>query len=101
LANGILADALGRQKATLSGVLVFLVGVIIHDRSSVSRFIIVVSSCEQIPDVCHFSSYNAELAPAELRGSLVSLQQLAICFGILVSYWIGWSQLQGSQCGIY
>jgi MFS family permease len=30
LANGILADALGRQKATLSGVLVFLVGVIIQ-----------------------------------------------------------------------
>jgi hypothetical protein len=33
--------------------------------------------------------YNAELAPAELRGSLVSLQQLAITFGIMVSYWIG------------
>jgi len=33
--------------------------------------------------------YNAELAPAELRGSLVSLQQLAICFGIMISYWIG------------
>lgn len=33
--------------------------------------------------------YNAELAPSELRGSLVSLQQLAICFGIMVSYWIG------------
>jgi MFS family permease len=30
LANGILADALGRQKATLSGVIVFLVGVIIQ-----------------------------------------------------------------------
>ena len=33
--------------------------------------------------------YNAELSPAELRGSLVSLQQLAITFGIMVSYWIG------------
>jgi MFS family permease len=29
--------------------------------------------------------YNAEISPPELRGSLVALQQLAICFGILVS----------------
>ncbi|KPI41267.1 putative quinate permease [Cyphellophora attinorum] len=34
--------------------------------------------------------YNAELSPPELRGSLVSLQQLAICFGIMISYWIGY-----------
>lgn len=34
--------------------------------------------------------YNAELAPPELRGALVSLQQLAICFGIMLSYWIGY-----------
>lgn len=33
--------------------------------------------------------YNAELAPPEVRGSLVALQQLAITFGIMVSYWIG------------
>ncbi|KAL1413322.1 hypothetical protein Q8F55_001081 [Vanrija albida] len=34
--------------------------------------------------------YNAELAPPGIRGSLVSLQQLAITFGILVSYWIAY-----------
>lgn len=28
-------------------------------------------------------------APAGIRGSLVALQQLAITFGILISYWIG------------
>jgi MFS family permease len=32
--------------------------------------------------------YNAEIAPPEVRGSLVALQQLAITFGILVSFWI-------------
>ncbi|GJJ14455.1 hypothetical protein Clacol_008719 [Clathrus columnatus] len=31
---------------------------------------------------------SAELAPAEVRGSLVALQQLAITFGIMVSFWI-------------
>lgn len=32
--------------------------------------------------------YNAELSPPEVRGSLVALQQLAITFGIMVSFWI-------------
>lgn len=38
--------------------------------------------------------YNAELAPPGIRGSLVALQQLAITFGILISYWIGY----GTNC---
>jgi MFS family permease len=32
--------------------------------------------------------YNAEVAPPEVRGSLVALQQLAIAFGIMISFWI-------------
>ncbi|GMK54202.1 hypothetical protein CspeluHIS016_0107880 [Cutaneotrichosporon spelunceum] len=37
--------------------------------------------------------FNAELAPPGMRGSLVALQQLAITFGIMVSYWIGYGTL--------
>jgi hypothetical protein len=33
-------------------------------------------------------TYNAEVAPPEVRGSLVALQQLAITAGIMVSFWI-------------
>ena len=32
--------------------------------------------------------YNAECAPPEVRGSLVTLQQFAIEIGIMVSFWI-------------
>ncbi|KAJ5719083.1 hypothetical protein N7493_007538 [Penicillium malachiteum] len=34
--------------------------------------------------------FNAELAPVSIRGTLVSLQQVSICFGIMVSYWVGY-----------
>ncbi|KAJ5087533.1 hypothetical protein N7456_011149 [Penicillium angulare] len=34
--------------------------------------------------------FNAELAPASIRGTLVGLQQVAICLGIMVSYWIAY-----------
>ncbi|KAI2787094.1 hypothetical protein POX_f07452 [Penicillium oxalicum] len=93
LANGVLADSLGRQQATLSGVVVFIIGVVVQacaknvDYILGGRFVtgLGVGVLSMIVPL-----YNAELAPAELRGSLVSLQQLAICFGILVSYWIGY-----------
>lgn len=32
--------------------------------------------------------YNAEIAPPEVRGALVALQQLSITLGIMVSFWI-------------
>ncbi|KAJ4175320.1 hypothetical protein NW754_002322 [Fusarium falciforme] len=34
--------------------------------------------------------YNAELAPPEIRGVLVSMQQLATTIGIMVAYWIAY-----------
>lgn len=33
-------------------------------------------------------NYNAEVAPPEVRGSLVALQQLAVTAGIMISFWI-------------
>jgi len=41
--------------------------------------------------------YLAEVAPAENRGALVSLNQLAITCGILVSYLVGYVFAQGGQ----
>ncbi|PGH14398.1 hypothetical protein AJ79_03040 [Helicocarpus griseus UAMH5409] len=93
LFNGYLADAVGRRLTTLIGVIVFSVGVIVQactmnkDYVFAGRFVtgIGVGSLSMVVPL-----YNAELAPPEVRGSLVAVQQLAITFGIMTSFWIGY-----------
>ncbi|KAJ5594649.1 uncharacterized protein N7459_000857 [Penicillium hispanicum] len=93
LFNGYLADALGRRLTVLVAVVVFCVGVIVQactenkDYVFGGRFVtgLGVGSLSMIVPL-----YNAELAPPEIRGSLVAVQQLAITFGIMVSFWIGY-----------
>ena len=93
LMNGILADVLGRKRATIAGVFVFIIGVIVQACAKDAGYIyggrfvtgMGVGTLSMVVPL-----YNAELAPPELRGALVSLQQLAICFGIMISYWIGY-----------
>jgi len=55
-----------------------------------------------IPFSCIYSPFtSAELSPPEVRGSLVALQQLAITFGILISFWIdyGTNYIGGTGSG--
>ncbi|KAG6897046.1 hypothetical protein C0992_004455 [Termitomyces sp. T32_za158] len=68
LMTGYLADKLSRKYTILLGRFVTGLGV-----GSLSMAV---------------PLYNAEIAPPEVRGSLVALQQLAITFGIMVSFWI-------------
>ncbi|KAI0327848.1 general substrate transporter [Cubamyces sp. BRFM 1775] len=91
LCTGYLADKLSRKYTILLAVIVFCIGVIVQtcafQPSSIfgGRFVTglgVGSLSMAVP------LYNAELAPPEVRGSLVALQQLAITFGIMVSFWI-------------
>lgn len=91
LCTGYLADKLSRKYTIVFAVIVFCIGVVVqtaaYHPSSIygGRFITgmgVGSLSMAVP------LYNAELAPPEVRGSLVALQQLAITFGILVSFWI-------------
>ncbi|WVQ74079.1 hypothetical protein IAR50_003663 [Cryptococcus sp. DSM 104548] len=91
---GPLADRYSRKFSISAWCIIFMVGVIIQ-----------VAANEKI--ACMYAGrwfagmgvgalsmlvpmFNAELAPPGIRGSLVALQQLAITFGILVSYWIGY-----------
>ncbi|KAF8580727.1 general substrate transporter [Ramaria rubella] len=91
LVAGPIADRLSRKYTILTAVIVFCIGVIVQTAafqpSSIygGRFItgIGVGALSLVVPV-----YNAEIAPPEVRGSLVALQQLAITFGIMISFWI-------------
>ncbi|KAI0322572.1 general substrate transporter [Amylostereum chailletii] len=91
LVTGFFADRLSRKYTILLAVIIFCIGVIVQTAafhpSSIygGRFVTglgVGSLSMAVP------LYNAELAPPEVRGSLVALQQLAITFGIMISFWI-------------
>lgn len=50
-------------------------------------------------DISPSPLYNAELAPPEVRGFLVALQQLTTTIGIFLAYWIcyGTSHIDGGN----
>ncbi|PFH53022.1 hypothetical protein AMATHDRAFT_79415 [Amanita thiersii Skay4041] len=91
LVTGPLADRLSRKYTIVLAVVVFCVGVIVQTAAMAppsiygGRFVtgLGVGSLSMVVPL-----YNAEIAPPEVRGSLVALQQLAITFGIMVSFWI-------------
>ena len=93
LLSGFLAEALSRKYGIIVAVSVFMLGVVIQatsiqagpDAILAGRFItgMGVGSMAMIVPI-----YNCEIAPPEVRGALVATQQLAITFGIMVSFWI-------------
>ncbi|PWN32687.1 general substrate transporter [Meira miltonrushii] len=93
LANGYFADKLGRKLSVIGSCLIFGVGVAVQACTRdgnyhyilAGRFVtgIGVGGISILVPL-----YNAELAPPEIRGALVALQQVAITFGIMISYWL-------------
>jgi sugar porter (SP) family MFS transporter len=91
LTAGRLADRIGRRITVLITALVFIVGVLLVAFSPtypvllIARIIIglAVGSASTIVPL-----YIGEVVPARVRGGLVSLNQLAVTAGILVSYLI-------------
>ncbi|UZJ56789.1 hypothetical protein CBS101457_006109 [Exobasidium rhododendri] len=93
LINGYSADKLGRKMSVVVACIVFVIGVIVQTCTKDGKYSTIlggrfvtglgVGSLSMVVPL-----YNAELSPPEIRGSLVSLQQLAITFGIMISYWI-------------
>jgi len=95
LLSGFMAETASRKYGILIATGVFILGVVIqstaitagHNAILGGRFItgMGVGSLSMIVPM-----YNAEVAPPEVRGSLIALQQLAICFGIMISFWINY-----------
>ncbi|KAF2459811.1 MFS sugar transporter-like protein [Lineolata rhizophorae] len=92
--SGFLSEIISRKYAILVNVAIFVVGVIIqatavvgdgHSEILAGRFVtgMGVGSLSMIVPM-----YNAEIAPPEVRGALVGLQQLSITLGIMISFWI-------------
>ncbi|KAI1770299.1 putative hexose transport-related protein [Hypoxylon cercidicola] len=106
LLSGFIAEAISRKYSVLVAVTVFVLGVVIqataqsggHNVILAGRFVtgMGVGSLATIVPI-----YNSEVAPPEVRGALVALQQLAITFGILVSFWIdyGTNYIGGTALG--
>lgn len=89
--NGVLADALGRKKMVMLAALLYLLGSIGSAMApdtytlGVFRFILglaIGGASASAP------LYIAEVSPARIRGSLVTLFQLAITIGILAAYFV-------------
>ncbi|KAG7097509.1 hypothetical protein E1B28_004851 [Marasmius oreades] len=92
LINGYLCDMISRRWSLLVGALICCLGTGLTAGAQgpqwlfVGRFFIgwaVGSLSAAVP------LYNSEIAPPELRGTIVSIQQLAIVTGICISFWVG------------
>lgn len=89
--SGNAADQFGRKKLLMISALIFIVGTIFSAYATnvegliISRMIVGVSI-----GVSSFIAplYISEISPPQLRGSLVSLHQLAVTIGIFVSYFV-------------
>lgn len=106
LLSGFLAETLSRKYGILVACAVFMLGVVIqatgiqagYQAILAGRFItgMGVGSLAMIVPI-----YNSEVAPPEVRGALVATQQLAITFGIMISFWIdyGTNNIGGTALG--
>lgn len=91
------ADFLGRRMAIGLGSLIFIGGAIFQT----AAFNLAVLYTGRIISGVSIGVlsmivplYQSELAPKDIRGRLITLQQLAITFGILVSFWIGYGIIE-------
>ncbi|KAG6848857.1 hypothetical protein H0H93_013395 [Arthromyces matolae] len=92
LCGAPIADFLGRRYAMVSECVIFIVGVIIQISSTTSWVQFAMGRWVSGLGVGALSAavpmYQAETAPARLRGTLTATYQLFITFGILVAYCI-------------
>ncbi|KIJ68058.1 hypothetical protein HYDPIDRAFT_25505 [Hydnomerulius pinastri MD-312] len=103
LLNGPICDKIGRKRNIMCNVVIFLLGSALQTGATSQNYLfggravagLAVGALTHVVPM-----YLAEISSANVRGSLVALQQLSITLGILVSYWIayGTSHIGGTRC---
>lgn len=105
LATGPLADRFSRKYSISGWCIIFILGTALQTAATSTLNMVWAGRAVAGLAVGALSAlvpmYNSELASPGIRGSLVALQQLAITFGILISYWIayGTSYIGGHGAG--
>ncbi|KFY93436.1 hypothetical protein V500_03697 [Pseudogymnoascus sp. VKM F-4518 (FW-2643)] len=93
LSAGVLAEVFTRKHAIFGGALWAILGSFPNAGAQNSNYLYAGRFCVGV-GVGILSAvgplYNAELAPPEMRGLLVALQQLTTTIGIMTAYWIGY-----------
>ena len=93
MAGGVLGDRLGRRRSIIGATLLFLAGtVIVSVATGMTAFVIGRLLIGAAIGVASFMVplYISEMAPASIRGGMVSLNQFAVTVGILVSYGVNY-----------
>ena len=101
LINGVLADRISRKYAMMVAVVIFTLGTGLQAGAQSPAYFFAGRIIGGI-GIGMFSMviplYQAEIAPPELRGSLVSLQQLSITIGTSIAFWLDYGmQFVGSN----
>ena len=92
--SGTLSDRLGRKRVLIIAALLFMISAVL---TAVPKDLWLFVMARLVGGVAIGLSspvspmYIAEMAPEKSRGALVTLNQLAITFGIVVAYFCDWS----------
>lgn len=95
---GFLSDHLGRRRALMIASLVWIIGAVIQcSAQNVAHLVAgrVISGLSVGVTSSQVCVYLAELAPARIRGRVISIQQWSIEWGILIMYLISYGCIQG------
>ena len=94
IAGGALGDRLGRKRSIIYATFLFLAGtIIVSVATGMSGFLVGRVLIGAAIGVASFMVplYISEMAPAAIRGGMVSLNQFAVTLGILVSYGVNYA----------
>ncbi|KAL1916736.1 uncharacterized protein VTP21DRAFT_5440 [Calcarisporiella thermophila] len=100
LISGYPADKIGRKMSIIIAAFIFMVGALIQALSNGVAMLIagrVLAGLSVGLTSMLVPLYQSELAPPNIRGRLVAIQQWAITWGICIAFWIqyGCSKIDG------